>query len=150
MTIRAGATELPGGTAAPDIAPADLPVVDTETGAIIMVAVVEDGPVDDAIALDRWLPASRLGPLFLFVPAAHATGADRLSHELGIRPAGLRGWGLTIQEVTARPFAAPLIPAFLPGRLRPARFRPIAAAIARPVRNPRSINLADWVLMIRL
>ena len=150
VTLAAGAASLPNGDPAPDFAPADLAVIDTASGAIVMVAVVETEAVDDAAALERWLPASRLGPLFLFVPAAETPAADRLCHELGVRLAALRGWGLTIQEVSARPFAAPLIPAFLPEALRPARFRPIAAKIARPVRIPRPINLGDWLSLILL
>ena len=149
MTVFRGQATLPNGDAAPDIAPADLAVVDTDTGAVVMVAIVEDGAVDDEAALSRWLPASRHGPLFLFVPAAHVSQAEKLSHELGVRLAGLRGWGLTISPAAARSLASPSIPALLPAALRPARFRPLASAVRaiKPARVPRPADRADFVTL---
>jgi cytochrome c oxidase subunit 2 len=150
LTIRRGQDTLPNGESAPDIAPADLAVLDVDTGAIVMVAVVEDGAVDDEAALTRWLPASRHGPLFLFVPAVHVSQAEKLSHELGVRLAGLRGWGLTISAADARSFASPSIFAVLPAALRPTRFRPLASAVRaiKPVRIPRPADRSDFVALV--
>ncbi|HJN92356.1 MAG TPA: hypothetical protein QGF05_06485, partial [Dehalococcoidia bacterium] len=87
-TIIAG--QEPAGEDLPAFAPADIAVIDTETNSVVLTAVVEtSGDVTDYEALLRWLPASRIGPTFLYVPASVTGRVSELCHELGIQLAGL-------------------------------------------------------------
>ena len=139
-TIIAG--QEPAGEDLPAFAPADIAVIDTETNSVVLTAVVEtSGDVTDYEALLRWLPASRIGPTFLYVPASVTGRVSELCHELGIQLAGLRGWAhsgdaLVINQARLRPFALPMLVALLPPALRPDRFREgRAAQISAPTRN---------------
>ncbi len=106
------------------VAPADLAVVDTRSGTIVMVAVVETSrELTDADAVERWLPAAARGPLFLYVPEAAAAQARRLCTELDIRLQGLRTHGLQIRESSAPSAFTPSGWALLPNALRPGRYR---------------------------
>lgn len=128
QTLRAGTPEADTPEAdtdgLPDFRPADVAVIDRDTGRIVMLAIIEaEEGFDESRVLDRWLPASKRAPLYVFVPESNASRAARLAHEFGIRLAGLRSVGLAIREVRLLPFTAPLLQAFLPPLLRPARFR---------------------------
>ncbi len=123
---------------APSIAPADLAVFDSETNELVLAAVVEtSADFSEYEAMLRWLPASRLAPTFLYVPAGATSQASDLSHELGIRLAGLRGWRheageLALEQARLRPFAMPQLVALLPAALRPDRFRTRPTAVSIP------------------
>jgi len=126
----------------PSFAPADIAVIDTETNQVVLTAVVETSEdVTDYEALLRWLPATRVGPTFLYVPASVTSQVSEICHELGIQLAGLRGWArsgnaLAINQARLRPFALPMIVALLPPALRPDRFREDRAAqMSGPTRN---------------
>lgn len=58
-----------------------------------MMAQVESADtLDDETALTRWLPASRCGDLYLYVPFGSASDARRLCKKHGIHVAGVRTW----------------------------------------------------------
>jgi hypothetical protein len=71
-----------------------------------MMAEVETrDTVDEQSAEREWLPFSRLGDLYLYVPVGCVDETKRLCKKFGIRPKGIRTWrfrpvwGLEVVEV---------------------------------------------------
>ena len=80
--------------------------------------------VTETTARKHWLPLSKAGPLYLFVPAGQAGRANRLCNELGIPLAGIRAWrwtrafGLEVEEAYTGVDVGGLVAAILPPFLR--------------------------------
>ena len=96
----------------------------------LLAVVVLFHEVTEIEAMERWLPLSRAGQLFLYVPSGQAGRANRLCHQLGIKVAGIRAWrrtpafGIEVTDAYAGPdLLAPLF-ALLPPLLRPRAYRP--------------------------
>lgn len=114
-----------GGWIYPDL------LVTEEPGHFIrIVAVVAlRHEITEAEALRRWLPLSKAGPLYLFVPAGQAGLANRLCHLHGIRIAGLRSWrwtpafGLDVVDAYSGPDLLATLFALFPEPLRPRAYR---------------------------
>jgi hypothetical protein len=127
-----------GGWIYPDVA------VTQEPGHFIqLLAVVAlRHEVTDAEALGRWLPLSKAGPLFLFVPAGQAGRANALCRQHSIRVAGIRTWrwtptyGLDIAEAYAGPDIFSLVAAILPEALRPRGYRVQRVETVERYRSP--------------
>lgn len=85
--------------------------------------------VTERTAREHWLPLSKAGPLYLFVPAGQAGRANRLCNELGIKLAGLRAWrwtrafGLEVEEAYAGVDVGRIVAAVLPPFLRSRSYR---------------------------
>ena len=98
--------------------------------------------VTEIEAMQRWLPLSKAGPCYLFVPAGQARAASRLCRSLGIEIAGIRTWrrtpafGLEVVDAYTGPdLLAPLF-AILPDLLRPRAYRVERARIDRSYQRP--------------
>jgi hypothetical protein len=109
---------------------ADLAVTQEPGHFVQLLAVVAlRHEVTDAEAVGRWLPLSKAGPLFLFVPAGQSSRANTLCHQLGIKVAGIRTWrwtptfGLDISDAYAGPDIFSVVAAMLPDALRPRGYR---------------------------
>ena len=110
-----------GGWIYPDI------VVVEEPGHFIeLVGIVAlRHEVTEAVARAHWLPLSKAGPLYLYVPAGQTGRANRLCNELGIRLAGLRAWkwtrgfGFEVEEAYSGLDLGRLVAAILPPFMRP-------------------------------
>ena len=96
----------------------------------LLAVVVLFHEVTEIEAMERWLPLSRAGQLFLYVPSGQAGRANRLCHQLGIKVAGIRAWrrtpafGIEVTDAYAGPdLLAPLF-ALLPPLLRRRAYRP--------------------------
>lgn len=97
-------------------------------------------------ARTRWLPLSKAGPLYLYVPAGQTGRANRLCQELEIRLAGLRAWkwtpvfGIDVADAYHGPDPLLLLMTLLPPALRPRAYRPERrvqeAAAALPMAAP--------------
>lgn len=60
---------------------------------LMMMADVEsEDSLTDETALTRWLPASKCGELFVYVPMGTAGAAKKLAKKHGIRLLGIRTW----------------------------------------------------------
>lgn len=60
---------------------------------LMMLAEVETADtVNDESALTEWLPFSRVGEFFIYVPAGCVHETKRLCKKYGIKPAGIRTW----------------------------------------------------------
>lgn len=84
-----------------------------------MLAEVETADtVTEEQARERWLPLSRAGRLYLFVPVGLAQETKRLCRRLGVDLVGLRTWrhavGLGSIEITDIETAAGILEALLP------------------------------------
>jgi hypothetical protein len=127
-----------GGWIYPDI------VVTEEPGHFIrMVAIVAlRHEVTEIEAIERWLPLSKAGACYLFVPAGQAGAANRLCRSLGIKLAGIRTWrrtpafGLETLEAYSGPDVVGAIAALLPDALRPRTYRVQRRAIDRSYGRP--------------
>ena len=109
---------------------ADLAVTQEPGHFVQLLAVVAlRHEVTEAEAVGRWLPLSKAGPLFLFVPAGQSSRANTLCHQLGIKVAGIRTWrwtptfGLDISNAYAGPDIFGVVAAMLPDALRPRGYR---------------------------
>lgn len=58
----------------------------------LMAEVEMADSVNEASALERWLPYSKLGDLLLYVPAGMAAEAKKLCRRHGINVKGIRTW----------------------------------------------------------
>ena len=119
-------------------------VVTEEPGHFIqLLAVVAlRHEVTELEAITRWLPLSKAGPLFLYVPTGQAGRANQLCQQLGIPLGGLRTWrrstgfGLDIQNAYAGPDIMRAVASFLPDMLRPRPYRVQRAGIVESYRVP--------------
>jgi hypothetical protein len=109
---------------------ADVAVTEEPGHFVQLLAVVAlRHEVTEAEAMSRWLPLSKAGPLFLFVPAGQAGRANKLCHQLAIKVAGIRTWrwtptfGLDISDAYAGPDVFSVVAAMLPNALRPRGYR---------------------------
>ena len=129
-----------GGWIYPDL------IVTEEPGHFIrmLAIVVLRHEVTEAEAMQRWLPLSKAGPCYLFVPAGQAPAANRLCQSLGIKVAGIRTWrrtpafGLEIVPAYSGP-EPPRVGLFslLPPMLRPRVYRPDRQVIDQLLRASR-------------
>ena len=127
-----------GGWIYPDLA------VTLEPGHFIeMLAVVAlRHEVTEAQALRRWLPLSKAGALYLYVPTGQAGRANRLCRQLRIQVAGLRTWkrttafGVEIVDAYAGPDLFGVVAALLPDWLRPRAYRVARVRIVESYRAP--------------
>jgi hypothetical protein len=108
----------------------DIVVLQWPEKVVEMLAEVETADtVTEEQARQRWLPFSRAGRLYLFVPVGLAQEAKRLCRRLGVEFVGLRTWryivGYGSIEITDIETAAgtleALLPPFLMRRLRDRR-----------------------------
>ena len=114
--------------------------------------------VVEATAREHWLPLSKAGPLYLFVPAGQAGRANRLCNELGVRLAGLRAWrwtrafGFEVEESYSGTdiggVVAAILPPFLRSRSYQARRREQEAAYAAPAPGSRAALPAGAAAML--
>ena len=109
----------------------DLLVLEEPGHFIEMLAVVAlHHEVTKEEARTRWLPLSKAGPLYLYVPAGQTGRANRLCQELGIRLAGLRTWkwtpafGIDVADAYHGPDPLLTLMTLLPPALRPRAYRP--------------------------
>ncbi len=71
----------------------------------MLVEVEMDDSVTSESAENEWLPMSRIGNLYIYVPAGLSDEAKRLCKKHGISPKGIRTWrfrpvwGIDIKEV---------------------------------------------------
>ena len=109
-----------GGWIYPDIAVVEEPGHFVELLGLIALR----HEVTETTARKHWLPLSKAGPLYLFVPAGQAGRANRLCNELGIKLAGIRTWrwtrtfGLEVEEAYAGIDVGRLVATILPPFLR--------------------------------
>ena len=127
-----------GGWIYPDI------VVTQEPGHFIqMVGIVTlRHEVTESEAVERWLPLSKAGPLFLFVPAGQAGRANSLCRRLSIDVAGIRTWrwtptfGLDISDAYAGPDVFKILASLLPEILRPRAYRSTRVRVIESYNRP--------------
>lgn len=127
-----------GGWIYPDL------LVTQEPGHFIrMVAIVAlRHEVTEIEAMERWLPLSKAGPCYLFVPAGQAGAANRLCRALGIKITGIRTWrrtpafGLEIVETYSGPDLFGAVASLLPDILRPRTYRVGRRRIDRSYERP--------------
>lgn len=114
-----------GGWIVPDI------VVAEEPGHFIhaLAVVALRHEVTEAEARERWLPLSKAGPLYLYVPAGLSGRAIALCRTHHVRLAGLRTWrttarfGIEVNEAYSGPDLFAPIAKLLPPLLRPRPYR---------------------------
>ena len=71
----------------------DIVVVRRPGAWLKMMAQVESADtIDDETALTRWLPMSRCGELYVYVPFGSVAEARRLCKKHGVSVAGIRAW----------------------------------------------------------
>ncbi|MGI8926266.1 MAG: hypothetical protein ACR2HN_06410 [Tepidiformaceae bacterium] len=71
----------------------DIVVVGRPGQFLRMMAEVETADtINDESALEQWLPYSRVGELFLYVPAGCVGQTKKLCAKHGIKPRGIRTW----------------------------------------------------------
>lgn len=58
----------------------------------MMAAVETPDTVTDESARERWLPYSKVGDLFIYVPYGCVQEAKRLCRKHGVKPKGIRTW----------------------------------------------------------
>ena len=127
-----------GGWIYPDL------IVTEEPGHFIrmLAIVVLRHEVTEAEAMQRWLPLSKAGPCYLFLPAGQATAANRICQSLGIKVAGIRTWrrtpafGLEIVPAYSGPDPLAAVFSLLPAILRPRAYRPERQTIDRSYDRP--------------
>ncbi|MEE9277618.1 MAG: hypothetical protein V3V06_04355 [Dehalococcoidia bacterium] len=132
-----------GGWIYPDI------VVTEEPGHFIqLLAVVAlRHEVTETEAMSRWLPLSRAGPLYLYVPAGQAGRANQLCRQLEVHVTGIRTWkrtaafGLEIVEAYSGPDLLAVVAALAPEFLRPRAYRPQRVRIQEGYRAPEAASL---------
>jgi hypothetical protein len=83
----------------------DLVVVRRPGQWLELIAQVETADtVNDESAVNRWLPASQLGELLIYVPAGQVQAAKKLCKKHGVKTKGIRTWrfqpvwGLQVSE----------------------------------------------------
>ncbi len=59
---------------------------------VMMAEVATPDMVNDEVAQTRWLPISKVGDLYVYVPAGMAGEAKRLLKKHGIKAKGIRTW----------------------------------------------------------
>lgn len=127
-----------GGWIYPDL------LVTEEPGHFIrmLAIVVLRDEVTEAEAMERWLPLSKAGACYLFVPAGQAGAANRLCRSLGITVAGIRTWrrtaayGVEVVEAYSGPDPLGAVFSLLPEALRPRAYRPERRSIDRTYWHP--------------
>lgn len=97
----------------------DVVVVKWPEKVVEMLAEVETADtVTEEQARERWLPLSRAGRLYLFVPVGLARETKRLCRRMGVDLVGLRTWryavGFDSIEITDIETAAGILEALLP------------------------------------
>ncbi len=127
-----------GGWIYPDI------VVTEEPGHFIQVLAVVAlrHEVTEAEAVARWLPLSKAGSLFLYVPAGQAGRTNTLCRQLGIRVAGIRAWkrtptyGIELVDTYSGPDIVGVVASLLPEFLRPRAYRTPRIRLQEAYRAP--------------
>lgn len=59
---------------------------------VMMAEVATPDMVNDEVAQTRWLPISKVGDLYVYVPAGMAGEAKKLLKKHGIKAKGIRTW----------------------------------------------------------
>ncbi len=71
---------------------------------LLMAEVETADTINDDTAQNKWLPASLVGDLLIYVPAGHVPETKKLCKKHGIKPKGIRTWrfrpvwGLDVSE----------------------------------------------------
>ena len=123
--VQLGLQTKSGAWIVPDLAVTAEPGHFLQTLAVVALR----GEVTEAEARDRWLPLSKAGALYLFVPSGQAAEANALCRQMKIRLAGLRTWrrsaayGVMVEDAYAGPDLLRPIARLLPPALRPRAYR---------------------------